>query len=190
MACDFVFDDDFQALTECNDNDNSYVTIPYCVTKIGAKCFVSDQSLEFIKIPGKIKVIGDAAFCNCLKLLSVVIEDGYYNEREIRPGAFCLCEKLESVSIGKGIIKIGVEAFNECFSLCNISLPEGLEIIEDHAFSGCAIKSIVIPSTVKIIGEGIFSGCEHLQVVLMPSGFDVHSVFYGIDAIPKIITYK
>lgn len=56
MECDFVFEDDFQTLAECNDNDNPYVVIPYCVTKIGAKCFVSDQSLVFMNIPGKIKV--------------------------------------------------------------------------------------------------------------------------------------
>lgn len=189
MECDFVFDDDFQTLSECNDNEDPYVIIPDCVTKIGAKCFVSDQSLVFMKIPGKIKVIGDAAFCNCKELLSVVIEDGFFEKREVRPGAFAGCIKLENVSIGKGVKKIGFEAFNECLSLRNISLPEGLEIIEDAAFSECAIKSIVIPSTVKNIGEGIFIGCEQLQVVLMPSGFDIDSVFYGVDVIPKILTY-
>lgn len=189
MECDFVFEDDFQTLAECNDNDNPYVVIPYCVTKIGAKCFVSDQSLIFMNIPGRIKVIGDAAFCNCKELRSVVIEDGFYANREIRPGAFSYCEKLENVSIGKGIRKIGFEVFNECYTLRNVSLPEGLEVIEDYAFQCCGIKCIVISETVKSIGEGIFSGCEHLQVVMMPSGFDIDSVFYGLDELPKIITY-
>lgn len=48
-------------------------------------------------------------------------------------------------------------SFYKCESLLKIDLPDSIEVIKNHAFSYCPIKSIDIPN-VRIIGESAFCG--------------------------------
>ena len=55
--------------------------------------------------------------------------------------------------------------------LSNVELREGLERIDDMAFSYCtSLQGIVIPSTVKMIGECAFSSCTQMRHVELREG--------------------
>ena len=50
------------------------------------------------------------------------------------------------------------------------TLPVGLTVIEDEAFSGNAFAELVIPDSVTTIGSRAFADCRKLQIVRMPAG--------------------
>lgn len=51
----------------------------------------------------------------------------------------------------------------------DLILPEGVQVIDDFAFSDCStLKSVVLPSSLKKIGEGAFSECSQLTDIRIP----------------------
>ena len=48
-------------------------------------------------------------------------------------------------------MRIGAEAFLNCFRLKTLVLPEGLTAIGDRAFSGCGVRSMTLPASLEDI---------------------------------------
>ena len=79
---------------------------------------------------------------------------------------------------GKGIItfdgnvsEIGDYAFNFCWSLTSITIPEGVTTIDDRAFQACiSLTGITIPESVTSIGDGAFFLCTSLTNITIPEG--------------------
>jgi hypothetical protein len=85
---------------------------------------------------------------------------------------------------------IGEESFCDCNQLINVELCEGLERIDEWAFSGCtSLTSIIIPSTVKVIGKDAFSGCSQLRSVELNEGLECIEgwAFQGCKSLDQII---
>lgn len=56
-------------------------------------------------------------------------------------------------------------------SLKKYSVPEGVTIICDDAFSDCeSLESITLPPSVKLIGSGAFLNCVNLESIIIPEG--------------------
>ena len=65
------------------------------------------------------------------------------------------------------VTSIGAEAFNDCYKLTNITIPESVESIEEWAFYYCSsLTNIVIPKSVTNIEYSAFIGCLNLDVVI------------------------
>jgi len=77
-------------------------------------------------------------FSLCPSLLRVDLSGCLKLER-IPEKAFGNCHHLESVVFGKhsNITNLGVAAFQECYALTSITLPDKLEIIETRVFTHC-----------------------------------------------------
>lgn len=72
---------------------------------------------------------------------------------------------------GCRVTEIRDNAFYECGSLKQITLPGTIEKIGHHGFYGCySLESIVIPDSVTEIGMGSFSGCTALSYAALPEG--------------------
>ena len=70
------------------------------------------------------------------------------------------------------VTEIGNLAFEQCFELYSVILPEGITKISDGAFSNAfGLTSVNIPSTVKEIRHGAFQGCPELNInMVIPEG--------------------
>lgn len=94
------------------------------------------------------------------------------------------CERLKEINIPESVQKIGAYAFKSCPALVNeefliirdtlvvyggtaedVTIPDGVTIIGEGAFSGCKwMTGVTIPGSVTEIGDNVFSECEYLRV--------------------------
>ena len=76
-------------------------------------------------------------------------------------------------------------SFFNCNNLNDVTIPNGLTKIGDHAFSSCGMTSIVIPESVKSIGSYAFTGCSRLTEINIPKSITSISdyAFYGCSGL-------
>lgn len=138
------------------------VFIPDSVKFIGANAFYHCCSILEITIPEGVNEIKNSTFSNCSSLKSIIIPDSVIS---IGSDVFWNCERLETATLGKGVKTIGV-AFERCYSLTSISIPEGVTRIEQYTFEFCnSLISVTIPNSVSFIGYNAFNGCKKLSLV-------------------------
>jgi hypothetical protein len=84
--------------------------------------------------------------------------------------AFNSCFSLTNVTIPSSVTSIGVEAFNSCFSLTNVTIPNSVTDIGAEAFNSCSsLTSITIPGSVTDIAVETFQFCFSLTSVTIPN---------------------
>ena len=80
--------------------------------------------------------------------------------------AFNLCYGLTSITIPDSVTSIGGRAFSSCLSLTSITIGDSVTSIGKWAFSACSsLTSITIPDSVTSIGRYAFQSCEGLTAV-------------------------
>ena len=84
--------------------------------------------------------------------------------------AFEFCYGLTSVTIPNSVTSIGQRAFYSCYGLTSITIPNSVKTIGDYAFCDCSgLTSITIPNSVTSIGNSAFAGCSHLTSITIPN---------------------
>ena len=76
---------------------------------------------------------------------------------------------IEKIVIGNGVTSIGNNAFYDCDSLREISLPATLKMIGESAFYNSSLEKIEMPDSVTAINERSFNGCSNLYSVKLSS---------------------
>ena len=142
-------------------------TIPNDVTSIGENAFNNCSRLVSVIIPNSVISIGNFAFENCVRLASVTIPNSM---RSIGNNAFENCVSLASVTIPNSVTSIGTFAFNSCSKLASVTIPNSVTSIGVALFQGCtSLKSVTIPNSVTNIGSNAFSSCISLKSVTIPN---------------------
>ena len=86
-------------------------------------------------------------------------------------GAFQYCYSLTSIVIPDSVTSIGWYAFNYCSSLTSVAFGENSKLtsIGRCAFQDCSsLTSIEIPDSVTSIGEWAFCNCSSLTSIVIP----------------------
>ncbi len=154
-------------LFDCDDNGTTATLVKF------------DNKSQNVEIPSEITftdriyevtAIGDEAFEECDKLVSVRIPD---TVTSIGDKAFDNCTSLKSAEIPDSVTSIGKDAFSSCTSLKTMKIPEGVTSIESGTFSDCeSLESLLIPEGVTSIGWYSFYGCRSLETVTIPATVD------------------
>ena len=128
------------------------------ITSIGNSAFYNMSRLLSITIPNGDKkiTIGNSAFYNCDSLTSVTIPDSV---TAIGSFAFHSCSSLASVTIGNSVTTIGSSAFHECYLLKSVAISESVTAIGDTAFYTCPYDAKINcnPATPPSIEEHTFN---------------------------------
>ena len=72
---------------------------------------------------------------------------------------------VDSVYIGSNVKIIGDHTFFGFPNLTSVTISDGVEFIEDFAFTFCPISTVTIPDSVTGIGHGVFEVCGSLTGV-------------------------
>ena len=144
------------------------ITIPDSVTSIGEGVFFGCTGLTEITIPDSVKYIGEEAFKDCTNLKSITFLG---SKTGIEEGAFSNCDadikfttedtygqEGEVVSVATNVTQLTVKhkegkipagAYKDGKRLKEVTLEEGITLIEDDAFANCDnLEKIVIPKSV------------------------------------------
>ena len=143
---------------------------------LGPHSFADLDKLLTVKLPKSVKYI-DQAFNNCRQLRSIEMPenlicvgdttDGNYSYND-NTGAFRNCTNLEEI-IFHNCEKIGGNAFYQCNSLQEITLPKNLKHVGSYAFNYCSqLKDIILPSEVETISDHAFEFCGNLSSIQFP----------------------
>lgn len=143
---------------------------------LGPHSFADLDKLQTVKLPKSVKYI-DQAFNNCRQLRSIEMPenlicvgdttDGNYSYND-NTGAFRNCTNLEEI-IFHNCEKIGGNAFYQCNSLQEITLPKNLKHVGSYAFNYCSqLKDIILPSEVETISDHAFEFCGNLSSIQFP----------------------
>lgn len=163
------------------ENGIGKLTFSNDVIAIPQEAFHNCRSMEYIKMPHKIKSIGKRAFDICSNLKSVTIPNCVTS---IGEQAFYFCSSLTRVIIPDSVTSIGDWAFYNCTSLTRVDyqgvLLSWIEIGFGSSGSnpcyngaklylnGCELTDITIPSDITEINM-TFSGCTSLTSVIIPN---------------------
>lgn len=139
------------------------IVIPDSTTTIGEYAFYGCSAAKSAYIGHNVNDIGEYAFGKCTALESVQIECAM---PVISEGMFFGCSSLAGLAnLPEGIKTIGKNAFKECSSFAEITIPATVTTIGDSAFDATALTTIDIPASVEEIGAGAFTNCDQLEEI-------------------------
>ena len=84
--------------------------------------------------------------------------------------AFWLFTELTEVNIPEGVETIENSAFTQCRNLGNVTFSAGLKRIGESAFVGTMLKTVALPEGLTSIGGHAFSACDSLERVELHEG--------------------
>ena len=91
------------------------------------------------------------------------------NIKIIRHEAFENCFLLKEINIPDSVVKIEDYAFVDCWGLEKVNIPDSVTSIGTGVFEECiSLKAINLPNSVKDIGSYAFAGCTSLKEIKMP----------------------
>ena len=168
---DNQFNNKFRLLT--------WVTLPKQLETIGSRTFYDCVELRDMQFPQTLKSIGDGAFYYTYNFYRADIPEGltvannaYHNSgirhltlppsmEEVPFALCCNCYDLYDVQFN-GQLNIGNSAFENCYELRSITLPEGMERLNDQCFRYCTgLTKVTLPSTILTTARPFFN-CRNL----------------------------
>ena len=101
-----------------------------------------------------------------------------YSVTSIGESAFEDCFGLTSVTIPNSVTSIGQSAFEGCSGLTSVTIPNSVTSIGIYAFRFCSgLTSVTIPNSVTSIGLGAFESCSGLTSVTIPNSVTSISIY-------------
>jgi len=98
-----------------------------------------------------------------------------------------------NVTIPEGVTIIGDHAFSLYTGLTSVKIPASVTAIGDFAFAGCgSLASVTIPESVTYIGKSAFAYCSSLTGITIPPNITYigFSAFGGCSNLSTVRLYR
>ena len=150
-----------------DSRDNCNAIIETATNKLIASC------KNTMMIPKSVRVIGNAAFNQCVDKTSITIPEGV---TQIEDYAFNDCQGL---------------AFRGCRNLNTVSIPNSVTHIGESAFDCCvSLSSITLPKSLTTIGESVLCNCDNLKEIHCQGTTPPNLVVNDSENSVKLITMR
>ena len=169
------------------------IDLPENLTSIGVGAFVDCTNLASANIPESVVNIGNLAFTRCAltsihipeSVMSIgfnaFVDTPFYNDKSNWTDDAlyidrCLIKVNEEIvkgayTIVPGTRLIADNAFQDCWSLTSVNIPDGVTSIGDSFLRNCgSLTSVDIPDGVTSIGNLFLNSCWSLTSVDIPDG--------------------
>ena len=161
------------------------IKLPSSLKTIENQAFYN-VGLTSIVIPKSVTTIGTGAFGCCENMTSVSVEDGNTvyesptgSNAVIETATSTLVVGCQTTIIPKNVRIIGSYTISGP-AITELTIPEGVEQIEECAFYKCSFETILLPHSVKKLDYGVFQGCAKLKTVYIGNGLqDIGSVIFS-----------
>ncbi len=147
------------------------IVFPTSLRRIGVSSFFNCRSLTSVEIPSGVQSIGSCAFAGCEKLTQVHLR----GEAELGDGVFVVCPLSGDEN---GFFITGDVLRRYCGENTEVTVPSGVRVIDNYAFTGQNITGIHLPDTVERIGDYAFRRCRELATVRMSENLK----YIGVNA--------
>ena len=159
------------------------------VTEIRDEAFADCKEVTSVVIPGSVKYIGDGVFNNCTKLsrISVPSSNDYYyavngvlfNKSQTEIIKYPQAKTDESYTVPDGVNVIGDYAFSNCENLSSVEIPDGVIEVGSCSFKGCRnLQYVSLPETLEWLYMQSFKDCVNLVSVNIPNALS--EISYGV----------
>lgn len=150
----------------------------------------TNSTAEFtsITVPDSVTEFEYCAFQEMPELESVIFSE-QSQLTQFGNGAFQNCVSLRNVTIPEGVTALPANSFNGCSSLLSIVIPAGVRDVGDSAFQDAASLTTVTfeeNSQLERIGLRAFKGCTDLEYIAIPDSV----TSYGVQAFEQCIHLK
>lgn len=163
---------------------SSYITkvnLPKTLKSIGFEAFDSSNLAE-VEIPDGVEEIGESAFylthIKTLKIPDSVMTLG--------AGAFSENSDLQEVILGKNLKTIPSYCFSDNNKLISIDIPDTILNINDSAFEGCGLTTLILKEGLKTIGEDVFCYNKITELVIPNTVTDMGQGAFLNNPIKKV----
>lgn len=182
------------------------VAVPDNVTHLGAKAFTWCSSLASVQLGAGLASVGTNAFLYCGALTNIEVAAANATYGSVKG---VLLDKTRSAlivyppgrtaaayAVPEGISLIGSNAF-KFTGLAQVTLPDSVVAIEEHAFDGCPrLSTVNLGNSVASIGSYAFSNCTNLTRINLPNSLTNVGSFSFLSCqklasliIPSHVTY-
>ncbi len=160
------------------------------ISQICSMALYSCSKLHTVHLPSTLEVVNSGVFGACDHLVNFDIADenkvfavhnGMLFDKQCKSIIASSKALSGPILLPNETIGISCSAFSGCSKVTEFLLPDGLVWIEDSAFEGCKIKSILIPESVRYIHESAFFECWDLREVSMPIQCKIFKPVPGLD---------
>lgn len=173
------------------------IDLPDNLERLGSQAFDDCSILSNVEMPEGIQEVGENPFSGTALMDSSGADEygsvywgdillhnkGEHDFVEVRvsttviaAAAFRNNDKIKRVDLPEGIAEIPENCFQNCSSLEEVNISDGLQTIGMGAFSGSGVRHIKLPNGVTKIGYGAFYNCQHLMDINLPES--IESVSY------------
>jgi len=124
-------------VAEGNKNLLAISGILYKSSKTEILCFPPNSKTTTLFIPKEVITIPAGNFAGCTNIKEVIFEEGGTIPLIIGEKAFDGCYQLRTLILPERLTAIGKYAFRECFALTSVTIPKNVVSIGDYAFMWC-----------------------------------------------------
>lgn len=158
---------EWQAFHQCSGLRGTLI-LPSTLERIEYISFWECGFTGELKLPDKLKHIGDNAFYSCKNFAgNLILPESLC---ELGRSAFAFCNGFTgSLKIPQGVMEIPSEAFYLCSFDGILTLHDGITMIDERAFCSCKFKGeLNLPKNLVLLGDDVFCSCNFSGVLQLP----------------------
>lgn len=177
-----------------------HLVISDTVEFVDLECIRQCPNIESVYYGASVEIIRELPFpgdngANFSKV-EVSPENPYYSDKgncivDLRTKALVVATPTTVIPDDGSVAIIGVFAYGSARSVKSVVIPEGVKIIDRHAFYGCMeLESVVLPDSIEVVESMAFHFCKSLKTLTFGNNLVAFSLYTFHDKYCPKVYYK